>query len=81
MEVILSFLQGLIDKQKALLATVATHHVGLGNQTASQHPLVSRFMTGARRLFLVSRPLVPPWDLDVVLVGLKGPPFEPTRRS
>ena len=25
----------------------------------------------------MSRPLVPPWDLAVVLEGLKGPQFEP----
>lgn len=28
-------------------------------------------------LIPVSRPLVPSWDLAVVLEGLKGPPFEP----
>ena len=33
-------------------------------------------MKGARRLLPMSRPLVPPWDLAVVLKGLKGPPFE-----
>ena len=81
--VILSFLQDLIDKRKAFstvkvyLAAIAACHVGFGKQTASQHPLVCRFMKGARRLLPVSRPLVPPWDLAVVLEGLKGPPFEP----
>ena len=81
--VILSFLQDLIDKRKAFstvkvyLAALAACHVGFGKQTASQHPLVCRFMKGARRLLPVSRPLVPPWDLAVVLEGLKGPPFEP----
>ena len=81
--VILSFLQDLIDKRKAFstvkvyLAAIAACHVGFGRQTASQHPLVCRFMKGARRLLPVSRSLVPPWDLAVVLEGLKGPPFEP----
>ncbi|KAK0143064.1 Sphingomyelin phosphodiesterase 4 [Merluccius polli] len=81
--VILSFLQDLIDRRKAFstikvyLAAVAACHVGFGERTASQHPLVCRFMKGARRLLPVSRPLVPPWDLAVVLEGLKGPPFEP----
>ncbi|KAK0146249.1 hypothetical protein N1851_014446 [Merluccius polli] len=62
---------------KVYLAAVAACHVGFGERTASQHPLVCRFMKGARRLLPVSRPLVPPWDLAVVLEGLKGPPFEP----
>lgn len=42
-----------------------------------QHPLVCCFMKGAHRLLPVSRPLVPPWDLAMVLDGLKGLPFEP----
>ncbi|XP_038139793.1 uncharacterized protein LOC119782750, partial [Cyprinodon tularosa] len=80
---ILSFLQELIDKGKAFstvkvyLAAIAACHIGFGDKTASQHPLVCRFMKGARRLLPVSRPLLPPWDLSVVLEGLKGPPFEP----
>ncbi|XP_059182347.1 uncharacterized protein LOC131961092 [Centropristis striata] len=81
--VILSFLQDLIDNRKAFstvkvyLAAIAACHVGFGRLTVGQHPLVCRFMKGARRLLPVSRPLVPPWDLAVVLEGLKGPPFEP----
>ncbi|XP_029937836.1 uncharacterized protein LOC115380768 [Myripristis murdjan] len=77
----------LIDKRKAFstvkvyLAAIAACHVGFGKKTASQHPLVCRFMKGARRLLPVSRPLVPPWDLAVVLEGLKGPPFEPLEEA
>ncbi|XP_038128389.1 uncharacterized protein LOC119774782 [Cyprinodon tularosa] len=73
----------LIDKGKAFstvkvyLAAIAACHIGFGDKTASQHPLVSRFMKGTRRLLPISRPLLPPWDLSVVLEGLKGPPFEP----
>ncbi|XP_059199216.1 uncharacterized protein LOC131979287 [Centropristis striata] len=73
----------LIDNRKAFstvkvyLAAIAACHVGFGKLTVGQHPLVCRFMKGARRLLPVSRPLVPPWDLAVVLEGLRGPPFEP----
>ncbi len=80
---ILSFLQDLIEKGKAFstvkvyLAAIAACHIGFGDKSAGQHPLVCRFMRGARRLLPVSRPLMPPWDLAVVLEGLKGPPFEP----
>nr|XP_046244201.1 uncharacterized protein LOC124058723 [Scatophagus argus]XP_046244202.1 uncharacterized protein LOC124058723 [Scatophagus argus]XP_046244204.1 uncharacterized protein LOC124058723 [Scatophagus argus]XP_046244205.1 uncharacterized protein LOC124058723 [Scatophagus argus]XP_046244206.1 uncharacterized protein LOC124058723 [Scatophagus argus]XP_046244207.1 uncharacterized protein LOC124058723 [Scatophagus argus]XP_046244208.1 uncharacterized protein LOC124058723 [Scatophagus argus]XP_04624421 len=71
--VILSFFQDLIDKRKAFstvkvyLAAIAARHVGFRKQTTSQHPLVCRFMKGACRFLPVSRPLVPPWDLAVVL--------------
>ncbi|XP_029975893.1 uncharacterized protein LOC115409064 [Salarias fasciatus] len=81
--VILSFLQDLIDKRKAFstikvyLAAIAACHVGFGGKTVSQHPLVCRFMKGARRLLPVCRPLAPPWDLAVVLNGLSRAPFEP----
>ncbi|KAK5930341.1 hypothetical protein CgunFtcFv8_026581 [Champsocephalus gunnari] len=81
--VILSFLQDLIDKHRAFstikvyLAAIAACHVGFEGKTASQHPLVCRFMKGARRLLPVSRSLVPLWDLAVVLNGLKMTPFEP----
>lgn len=34
-------------------------------------------MKGICRLLPVSRPLVPLWDLAVVLEGMKTPPFEP----
>ena len=80
-EVTLSFLQDLIDKRKAFstikvyLEAIAACHVGFGKQTVSQHPLVCRFMKGVRRLLPVSRPLVPPWDLAVVLEGLKALPL------
>ena len=83
----MSFLQDLIDKRKAFstikmyLAAIAACHVGFGGRAASPHPLVCRFMKGARRLLPVSRPLVPPWDLAVVLEGLKGPPFEPLEEA
>ncbi|KAK5915714.1 hypothetical protein CesoFtcFv8_001280 [Champsocephalus esox] len=66
--VILSFLQDLIDKHRAFttikvyLAAIAACHVGFEGKTASQHPLVCRFMKGAHRLLPVSRSLVPLWD-------------------
>ena len=85
--VILSFLQSLIEKRRAFstvkvyLAAISACHIGFGKDTASQHPLVCRFMKGARRLLPVSRPLVPPWDLAVVLDGLKGLPLEPLEET
>ncbi|XP_049341328.1 uncharacterized protein LOC125805033 [Astyanax mexicanus] len=81
--IILSFLQDLIDKGrsfstvKVYLAAIASCHVGFEGKTVGQHPLVCRFMKGARRLLPVSKPLSPSWDLSLVLEALSAAPFEP----
>lgn len=81
--VILTFLQELLDKGlafstvKVYLAAISACHVGFGDKTAGQHPLVCQFMKGARRLRPVSRNLAAPWDLSMVLDALTGQPFEP----
>lgn len=62
----------LFSKMKAYLCTC---DVGFGGLTVSQHPPICRYMKGW--LFPVSRALVPPWDLAVVLKGLKSLLFEP----
>ncbi|XP_034530069.1 uncharacterized protein LOC117805448 [Notolabrus celidotus] len=80
---LLSFLQELVDKKKAFstikvyLAAISACHVGFGDKPVGQHPLVCRFMKGARRKLPVSRLLVPLWDLSVVLDALSRHPFEP----
>ncbi|KAL1255342.1 hypothetical protein QQF64_013403 [Cirrhinus molitorella] len=78
----LCFLQDLLDKGRAFstvkvnLAAISACHIRLDTGT-HQHPLVCRFMRGARWLRSVSKPLVPPWDLSVVLNALSKAPFEP----
>ncbi|XP_041852953.1 uncharacterized protein LOC121647506 [Melanotaenia boesemani] len=73
----------LLDKGKAFstikvyLAAISACHVGFGDKSAGQHPLVCRFMKGAHRKLPVSRPLVPLWDLLLVLDALSNHPFEP----
>ena len=80
---ILSFLQDLLDKGRAFstikvyLAAISACHVGFGDKTVGQHPLICRFMRGALRLRPVSKPLAAPWDLASVLEALYCPPFEP----
>ncbi|XP_075948857.1 uncharacterized protein LOC142951249 [Anarhichas minor] len=80
---LLGFLQELVDKGRAFstikvyLAAISACHVGFGEKPAGQHPLVCRFMKGARRKLPVSRPLVPLWDLLLVLEALSQHPFEP----
>nr|XP_043888269.1 uncharacterized protein LOC122773567 [Solea senegalensis] len=80
---LLCFLQELVDKGRAFstvkvyLAAISACHVGFGDKPVGQHPLVCRFMKGARRKLPVSRHLVPLWDLLVVLDALSQHPFEP----
>ncbi|XP_072235172.1 uncharacterized protein [Leuresthes tenuis] len=80
---ILCFLQDLLEKGKAFstikvyLAAISACHMGLGDKPVGQHPLVCRFMNGVRRKLPVSRPMVPLWDLAVVLDALSQHPFEP----
>ncbi|KAK0152758.1 Extracellular matrix protein FRAS1 [Merluccius polli] len=70
---VLCFLQDMIDKGRAFstikvyLAAISACHVGFGRDTAGWHPLVRRFMKGARRRLFVSKPLFPSWDLSSVL--------------
>lgn len=80
---ILCFLQDLLDKGKAFstikvyLAAISACHIGFGEKSAGQHPLISRFMKGARRIRPVSKQMVPLWDLPIVLEALSQHPFEP----
>ncbi|KAL6479143.1 hypothetical protein MHYP_G00125760 [Metynnis hypsauchen] len=73
----------MLDKGKAFstikvyLAAISACHIGFGDKPVWQHPLVCRFMKGAHRKRPVSRPLVPPWDLSLVLDALCCHPFEP----
>ncbi len=50
-------------------------HVGFDNKTVGEHPLVYRFIKGARRALPVSKPLSA-WDLGLVLDSLSMSPFE-----
>ena len=86
MPVILTFLQDLLDKGRAFstvkvyLAAISACHIGFGDKSAGQHPIVCRFMKGARRLRPVLRSLAAPWDLSTVLDALSRPPFEPLQQ-
>ncbi|XP_073690968.1 uncharacterized protein [Garra rufa] len=80
---ILSFLQDLIDGGrsfstiKVYLAAIAACHVGFDGTTVGQHPLIRRFMKGARRSLPVTKKVIPEWDLSMVLGVLSQYPFEP----
>ncbi|KAL6486837.1 hypothetical protein MHYP_G00034630 [Metynnis hypsauchen] len=59
------------------LAAISACHICIGDKPVVQHPLVCRFMKGARHKWPVSRLLVPPWDLSLVLDAPCCHPFEP----
>ncbi len=46
-------------------------------RSLGKHDLIVRFLRGARRLNPSRPPLMPSWDLSIVLVGLQRGPFEP----
>lgn len=59
------------------MAAISACHIGFGDKSVGQHPLICRFMKGAHRKLPVDIPLVPLWDLSVVLDALCEHPFEP----
>lgn len=84
---VLEFLQGLLDSGRSastlgvFASAITAGHQGFGRFSARSHPLVKRFLKGACRLRPPPRQVVPPWDLQTVLDGLEGPPFEPLEKT
>ncbi|KAJ8009614.1 hypothetical protein DPEC_G00090730 [Dallia pectoralis] len=62
---------------KVYVAALSACHVPLNGVSLGRHPLVSRFLRGARRLRPAAGMRVPSWDLAIVLEGLSRAPFEP----
>ncbi|KAK7910458.1 hypothetical protein WMY93_015142 [Mugilogobius chulae] len=84
---VLEFLQNLLEKGRAastlavFASAIVTGHRGFAGYTARTHPLVKRFLRGALRSRPPLRRAPPCWELQVVLDGLSGPPFEPLERA
>ncbi len=55
----------------------AAHHDAVDGQSLGKHDLIVRFLKGARKMNPSRSPLVPSWDLFIVLAGLQMGPFEP----
>ena len=55
-----------------LLSSLASPGLSL-----SEHPLVKDFLKSVKRKSSTAKPLLPSWDLSLVLDALCGPPFEP----
>ncbi len=80
--VVLSFLQEMLDKQRAsstvkvYMAAIAAFDAPIVGRSVGRNGAVVQFLRGARRVNPSHRRTVPPWDLPTVLRALKGPPFE-----
>ncbi len=81
--VVLSFLQERLERRlspstlKVYVAAIAAHHDAVDSRSLGKHDLIVRFLKGARRMNPSRPPLVPFWDLSIVLAGLQRGPFEP----
>ncbi len=81
--VVLSFLQERLERRlspstlKVYVAAIAAHHYAVDGRSLGKHDLIVRFLKGARRMNPSRPPLVPSWDLSIVLSGLQRGPFEP----
>ncbi len=62
---------------RVYLAAISACHVLIDGVSVGKHPLVARFIRGAKRLRPPTRATVPSWDLAIVLEGLVMTPFEP----
>ncbi|KAK0150614.1 hypothetical protein N1851_008283 [Merluccius polli] len=60
---------------KVYVAAVTAGHVGCDGKPVFSHPLVERFLRGARHVKPVVRGLVPRWDLPIVFSCVIGAPF------
>ncbi len=81
--VVLSFLQESLECRlspstlKVYVAAIAAHHDAVDSRSLGKHDLIVRFLKGARRMNPSRPPIVPSWDLSIVLAGLQRGPFEP----
>ncbi len=81
--VVLSFLQERLQHMlshstlKVYVAAIAAHHDAVDGRSLGKHDLIGRFLKGARRMNPSRSPLVPSWDLSIVLPRLQRGPFEP----
>ncbi len=58
------------------VAAITAHHDAVDGRFLGKQDLIVRFLRGARRLHRPRPPLVPSWDLSIVLAGLQRGPVE-----
>ncbi len=81
--VVLSFLHERLERRlspstlNVYVAAIAAHHDAVDGRSMGKHDLIVRFLRGARRLNPPRPPLMPSWDLSIILAGFQRGPFEP----
>ncbi|KAK0154150.1 hypothetical protein N1851_003774 [Merluccius polli] len=75
---VLGLLQSLLEALKVYAAAVSAGHAGCDGKPVFSHPVVKRFLQGARPIV---RGLAPHWDHHIVLRGLSGAPFVPLAQA
>lgn len=87
MPLVLSFLQSLLEKNRApctlkiYTAAISAQHAFVNGQPLGSHNLVTRFLKGAQRLCPAQTVRCPSWDLSLVLKSLTQHPFEPMEQG
>jgi len=78
---VLDFLQSKSHCQPKTLTgyvtAISNRHEKIDGLKLSSFPPVQAWLKGFAKTKGITRVMVPPWNLDVVLAGLKKPPFEP----
>ncbi len=59
------------------VAAIVAHHGAVDARPLGKHDLIMRFLKGTKRMNPSRPPLVPSWDLSIILAGLQRGPFEP----
>ena len=82
MSSVVDFLTSLVDSKatntiKGYVTAISTRHDHVNGLPISLHPAITLWTKGLTRFKGLPRVLVPPWNLEIVLSALKGPPFEP----
>ncbi len=71
--VVLFFLRERLERRlspstlKVYVAAIAAHHDAVDGRSLGKHDLIVRFLKGARRMNPSRPPLVPSWDLSIIL--------------
>lgn len=77
------FLQSLLERGltestlRGYVAAISGRHIPVEGGTMGSQPLISQFLKGARRIRPPRSPMVPSWDLQLVLRALSESPLEP----
>lgn len=67
----------MVSSIEVHLAAVLAFHPPVNGWLVFSNPICSRFLKGLEHLYSPVHQSLPPWDLNLVLSNLMGPPFEP----